>query len=115
MKTMTKEEARQALRSYFPKKGVPFVVELEFTKDLSDDGAEEMAVNLMRSMMNGEEILPGLKVTRAYRQVETVDSLHVSNTSEKIAKIQDSIKKNMKDLYENVRDLEKSCRRLSDD
>ena len=114
MKAMTKEEARKTIRSYFPEKGIPFVVELEFTKDLSEDKVEEMAISLMSSMMKGGEILPGLKVSKAYRQAETTDSIHVNNISSKVVKLQEAIKKNFTDMYLNMMKLEKACRRLYD-
>lgn len=109
---MTREEARQQLRSFFPEKGKPFIVELELTEDLTDDKTTDMCINLMDSMMNSKEILPGLKVARVYRQVETTDSIHVENTSEKVFKIQETIKENLDKLNSNIEDLKQACKRL---
>ena len=79
---MDKKEAESMIRKFFPEAGKPFLVELELVP--SENGIEEIAnsARLMSSMINGEEIIPGVKVARVYSQAETIDSLIVGKINE---------------------------------
>jgi len=109
MEKMTKEEARKIIRSFFPDKGVPFVVELELTGDLTEDEEVETASNLMHSMLAGTEILPGVKVSRVYRQTETLDSLVVRNLNDETREIEGRVFKALQDLRNSISDLTFAC------
>jgi hypothetical protein len=109
MKKMTREEARKIIRSFFPDKGVPFVIEVELTKDLTEDEEVEVAQNLMTSMLAGTEILPGVKVSRVYKQTETLDSLVVRDLNDEAREIEGRVFKALQDLRNSLADLTFAC------
>lgn len=63
------------LLQFFPSD--KFLVELEIDK--SNPNAEELAGKLLASAVRGDEILPGLKVTKIYPSVATVENIGKRN------------------------------------
>lgn len=55
---------------FFPPVGVPFTVELELTAE-----NEESAAKLMRLSLEDGELLPGIKVNKVYRPIESPQTI----------------------------------------
>ena len=85
---------------FFPPVGVPFTVELELTSE-----NEESAAKLMRLGLNGGEILPGIKVNKVYRPIESPQTIASDMLIDGIEKEYNdmicSLQKTMQKFFEN--------------
>lgn len=69
MEKNVKNDRNNTLMGYFPE-NESFIVELKFTKDNN-----ETAEKLLRSAVNGFELLPDLVVSKLYRGIETINTV----------------------------------------
>ncbi len=107
MNKMTREEARNMLRAFFPQSGKKFLVELEFTKDLNTKEQEDLAIKIMESMSKGSEILPGLKVSRSYSKASSLDTVALEQSIEEIDLVKENIQNSIQDIETNLIGLKK--------
>lgn len=107
MNKMTREEARDMLRRFFPQSGRKFLVELEFTQDLNTKEQEDLAIKIMGSMSKGTEILPGLKVSRAYSKASSLDTVALEQSIEEIDLVKENIQNSIQDIETNLIGLKK--------
>lgn len=105
---MNKEQAREMLRGFFPEAGKPFLVELELVPSETET---ESAIVLMSSMMSGKELIPGVKVSKCYRQAETVGSVVVCGLNEWSIDLFNNVLKNIENARNNLKTLENTLRR----
>lgn len=107
MNKMTREEARDMLRAFFPQSGRKFLVELEFTQDLNTKEQEDLAIKIMESMSKGTEILPGLKVSRAFNKACSLDTVALDQSIEEIDLVKEKIQNSIQELETNLIGLKK--------
>lgn len=69
MEKNVKNDRNDTLMGFFPE-NESFIVELKFTKDNN-----ETAKKLLRSAVNGFELLPDLVVSKLYRGIETINTV----------------------------------------
>lgn len=69
MEKNVKNDRNDTLMGFFPE-NESFIVELKFTKDNN-----ETAEKLLRSAVNGFELLPDLVVSKLYRGIETINTV----------------------------------------
>jgi len=58
--------AKEGILDFFPPVGIPFTVEITLTAENADTAAK-----IMDTYMKGEDILPGVRISKVYRPVET--------------------------------------------
>lgn len=69
MEKNIKNDRNNTLMGYFPE-NESFIVELKFTKDNN-----ETAAKLLRSAVDGIELLPDLVISKLYRGIETINTV----------------------------------------